>query len=199
MHHNHSYDYNESPNNTENCSESGTYSIPYRPEEVFAALKTVVPKINGFTIINISDSEMSLDIDVGMSLKSVGETIKISVLPSSAHDSMLSMISESTSAAIDWGKNAENLNSIVDALQKELINFKAVHNKNASTGSQQMVSVLCGSILFLLICIIICFNIMEYETPWYIWACILLMISAIAWNKLVDRKEKAKPKIKSGR
>lgn len=175
-------------NNTLNCSESGTYSVPYRPEKVFASLKTVVPKIDGFTVINVSDSEMSLDIDVGMSLKSCGETIRISVSASSAYDSILSIISESKFATIDWGKNAENQNKIVDVLQKNLINFKAVHNNAASTGNQLMVSVLYGTVLFLLVGIVISFHIMEYEIPGYIWAGIVLMIAVIIWNNLKNRK-----------
>ena len=181
-------DYDESTNNTVNCSENENYPVPYKPEVVFAALKNVVRQINGFNVENISDSEMSIAIDVGFSFKSNGENIYISVLSSSDHDSMLSIISESKSAVIDWGKNAENLNTIVDALHKELINFKAVHNESASTGNRSMISILCGSFLFLFVCILVTFKSMDYETPFFIYAGIILMISVILWNNLRDIK-----------
>lgn len=108
------------------CNENGTYSIPYTPEDVFAALKTILPKIQGFKVTDISDFGKSLNIKVGMSWKSWGETIKISVLPSSANDSMLSIMSKSNMGLIDYGKNIENVNSILEALQNELCNYKEV-------------------------------------------------------------------------
>lgn len=48
-------------------NENGTYSIPYRPEDVFQALKAVVPQIHRYKVKNITDFGLSMDVSVGLS------------------------------------------------------------------------------------------------------------------------------------
>lgn len=103
-------------------NEDGWYSIPYKPIDVYTALKNVIPQISGFNLSAANDFVLSLDISVGMSWKSWGETIRISVMQSSTYDSVLRIKSKSHMALVDWGKNKENISNILAALQMELAN-----------------------------------------------------------------------------
>lgn len=105
-------------------NEDGTYRIPYKPEDVFSALKNSISQIQGFKVRNINDFGLSMDISAGMSWKSWGETIQISILPSPVFDSILSIKSKSHYALADWGKNKENIYNILSELQAELKNSK---------------------------------------------------------------------------
>ena len=112
-------------------NEDGTYSIPYKPIDVHNALKNVIPQISGFNLNAVNDFGLSLDVSVGISWKSWGETIHISVIQSSTCDSILSIKSKSHMALVDWGKNKENINNILAALQMELANpyYESVQTK----------------------------------------------------------------------
>ncbi|MHC1748569.1 MAG: hypothetical protein AB9856_09335 [Cellulosilyticaceae bacterium] len=110
------------------AKEDGSYSIPYKPEDVFTALKNTVPKIKGFRVKSISEMGLAIDVSTKMTWKSIGEKINISVMPSQAKDSILNIKSKCIYGLNDWGKNKDNIDNILSALQSELqnSNYKGV-------------------------------------------------------------------------
>lgn len=102
------------------ANQDGSFAIPFKPNDVFSALKVAVPQINGFTVSNVLDMSLSMDIKTGMSLRSWGEAIQISVTPSADHNSILNIKSKSHLGTNDWGKNKQNVSKILEALQEEL-------------------------------------------------------------------------------
>ena len=105
-------------------NKNGTYSIPYKPADVYAALKVSLPKLEGFHIRSANDLGLSFDVSVGLSWRSWGESVQIFVLPSPVGDCMLKIQSKSRMGLIDWGKNQDNVNIILSGLQIELSDAK---------------------------------------------------------------------------
>ena len=109
-----------------NSSTSGEQIVEYSPDDTFSAL---IAALNASTHYSVKDSNKvsrTATVKTGVSWKSWGENLIITVSPAVNGFSAVSINSSSKYGAIDWGKNQENLSNVLNLLASELSRYKKI-------------------------------------------------------------------------
>ena len=109
-----------------NANASGSQIIEYTPDDTYSALINALNKSEHYTIKEANKLSRTAVVRTGVSWKSWGENLIISISPASDGFSSLSISSSSKYGLIDWGKNQENLSSILGLLSSELSKYQKV-------------------------------------------------------------------------
>ena len=118
-----------------NATESGKQIIEYAPDDTFAALVAALDRSGKFSIKDSTTATRTLHVKTGVSWKSWGENLLITVSPTTDGFSEISIGSTSKYALIDWGKNQENFNAIMGLLSAELQQYEKVSFSHGSPTS----------------------------------------------------------------
>lgn len=113
-----------------NADTSGKQIIEYAPNDTFAALISALENSSHYSIKESNASARTISVKTGVSWKSWGENLLITVSPSSNGLSEISITSSSKYGLIDWGKNQDNLNNILNLLAYELQQYRKIVSKN---------------------------------------------------------------------
>ncbi len=91
-------------------------------EQVLAAVKAVLTDAEALTIVSLDEAAGEIAADVDRSWKSFGERIYVSVESGTAGQTRLMLQSKSSfrPTLVDWGKNRENLEWLVQAVKERL-------------------------------------------------------------------------------
>jgi hypothetical protein len=79
-----------------------------------------VPRVKGMKVASSDESSGTIVATTGVSLRSWGEKIPIVVTESEPGKSMVSVASKSKMALVDWGKNKQNVERILEATDEVL-------------------------------------------------------------------------------
>lgn len=109
-----------------NSNANAKQVFEYSPDDTFSALKLALEKSSHYSIKESSASARTISISTGVSWKSWGENLLITVSPVSGGYSEVSISSSSKYGLVDWGKNQNNLNQIFTLLSAELQQFDKV-------------------------------------------------------------------------
>ena len=106
--------------------------LPYSPSDCFSALKRAAHKLSNnamynYRTENIDETLQRVTLKAGMSWRSFGENIAISVSPAPNGTSTVSITSTTrTGALVDFGKNNKNISEIMEVLSEQLKTCKKV-------------------------------------------------------------------------
>ena len=106
--------------------------LPYSPSDCFSALKRAAHKLSNnamynYRTENIDETLQRVTLKAGMSWRSFGENIAITVSPAPNGTSTISITSTTrTGALVDFGKNNKNISEIMEVLSEQLKTCKKV-------------------------------------------------------------------------
>ena len=106
--------------------------LPYSPSDCFLALKRAAHKLSNnamynYRTENIDETLQRVTLKAGMSWRSFGENIAITVSPAPNGTSTVSITSTTrTGALVDFGKNNKNISEIMEVLSEQLKTCKKV-------------------------------------------------------------------------
>lgn len=106
--------------------------LPYSPSDCFSALKRAAHKLSNnamynYRTENIDETLQRVTLKAGMSWRSFGENIAITVSPAPNGTSTVSITSTTrTGALVDFGKNNKNISEIMEVLSEQLKTCKKV-------------------------------------------------------------------------
>ena len=106
--------------------------LPYSPSDCFLALKRAAHKLSNNAMFNyrtesIDETLQRVTLRAGMSWRSFGENIAITVSPAPNGTSTISITSTTrTGALVDFGKNNKNISEIMEVLSEQLKTCKKV-------------------------------------------------------------------------
>lgn len=117
-----------------NANTSGKQLIEYTANDTYNALISALEKDSHFSVKDSNQIARTISIKTGVSWKSWGENLLITISPTTNNMAEISITSASKYGLVDWGKNQDNLNSILNILFHELINYDKVtlNNTNSS-------------------------------------------------------------------
>ncbi len=116
-----------------NTTSSAKQIVEYSPDDTFAALVAALNHSGRFSIKNATAASRTIQVKTGVSLKSWGENLLITVSPGLNGFSEISIGSSSKYGLIDWGKNQDNFNDIMKLLSIELEQYKKVSSSHESS------------------------------------------------------------------
>ncbi|MEZ4358061.1 MAG: hypothetical protein R2876_05480 [Eubacteriales bacterium] len=99
-----------------NANTSGRQVIEYTPDDTFRATVSALKKSNKFSINDSNSLSRTIKIKTGVSWKSWGENLLITISPTANGMSQIAITSASKYGLIDWGKNQDNLNNILNLI-----------------------------------------------------------------------------------
>lgn len=111
---------------------SVSHVLPYSPTDCFLALKRTAYRLSSTSMYNyktesIDETLQRITLKAGMSWRSFGENIAITVSPAPDGFSSVSIISTTrTGALVDLGKNNKNINEIMEVFSEQLKTCKKV-------------------------------------------------------------------------
>lgn len=112
-----------------NAKTSGQQIVEYTPDDTFSALLASLSASDHYTVKDSNKSARTILISTGISWKSWGETLNLTVSPANNGFSEVTLNSSSKFGVVDWGKNQENFNSILNLLATELQQYEKVEQK----------------------------------------------------------------------
>ncbi len=113
-----------------NTSSSGKQIVEYSPNDTYKALVSALNKDFHFTVKDTNSISRTILVKAGISWKSWGENLFITVSPVTNGIAEISITSTSEYGWIDWGKNQENINNVLKILSYELTSYKKVKPGN---------------------------------------------------------------------
>lgn len=116
-----------------NTNTSSKQLIEYQVGDTYNALISALEKNSHFSVKASNPTSRTIEIKTGISWKSWGENLLIILSPTADNMTELSIRSASKFALVDWGKNQDNLNSILKLLFEELKNYDKVMLNNATS------------------------------------------------------------------
>jgi len=117
-----------------NANTSGRQIYEYTPDDTFKAIIAAVGKSSKFSVEESNSLSRTISIKTGVSWKSWGENLLITVSPTANGMSEIAINSTSKYGLIDWGKNQDNLKNLLNMTSCELRNYnKVVQGNNAAT------------------------------------------------------------------
>ena len=103
-----------------NATASGKQIIEYSPDDTFAALVAALTRSERFSVKDAVSATRTIQVKTGVSWKSWGENLLITVSPTPDGFSEISIGSSSKYGLVDWGKNQDNFNDIMRLLSAEI-------------------------------------------------------------------------------
>lgn len=116
-----------------NANTSGRQIIEYAPDDTFKAAVSALEKSNKFSVKESNSLARTISIKTGVSWKSWGENLLITISPAANGMSEIAITSASKYGLIDWGKNQDNLNNILNLIYTELKNYNKIAQKSKFT------------------------------------------------------------------
>ena len=116
-----------------NANTAGHQVIEYSPDDTFSALLSALKASDRYTIKESNSSARTISVKTGVSWKSWGENLLLTISPSHNGTSELSITSSSKFGAADWGKNQENISDILNLLTSELQQYNKVSSQTVSS------------------------------------------------------------------
>ncbi len=117
-----------------NANTSGRQVVEYAPDDTFSALLSALSSSSHYTVKDSNKSARTMLVSSGVSWRSWGENLNLTISPTPEGFSELTINSSSKFGVADWGKNQENLNNIMNLLADELQQYKKVpQGKGASS------------------------------------------------------------------
>jgi hypothetical protein len=113
-----------------NTNSSGKQIVEYSPNDTYKALVSALNKDFHFTVKDTNSISRTILVKAGISWKSWGENLFITVSPVTTGMAEISITSTSEYGWIDWGKNQENINNVLKILSYELTSYKKVNPGN---------------------------------------------------------------------
>jgi len=103
----------------------GRFEFDYKKDDVFKALVKAIPTVNGMTISKADKESGHILVRTGVSWKSWGENIPISLMRASPKCTRVVIISTPKTGvlfggAFDLGKNRQNIEMIIETTSKIL-------------------------------------------------------------------------------
>lgn len=115
-----------------NADTSGKQIVEYSPDDTYSALIISLERSSHFIIKQTNQIARTVAIKTKVSWKSWGENLLITVSPALNGMAELSITSVSKYGLVDWGKNQDNINEIMNMLSCELQSkYRKVTNPNA--------------------------------------------------------------------
>lgn len=109
-----------------NANTSNHQIVEYTPDDTFSALLSALSASSHFKVKDSNKTARTILVSSGVSWKSWGENLNLTVSPAPGGFSELTINSSSKFGVADWGKNQENLNNIMNLLADELLQYKKV-------------------------------------------------------------------------
>lgn len=109
-----------------NASSTGKQIVEYAPDDTFAALISALNRSGKFSVKDSVAATRTVQVKTGVSWKSWGENLLITVSPAADGASEISISSSSKYGLVDWGKNQDNFNDIMNLLSVELQQYEKV-------------------------------------------------------------------------
>lgn len=109
-----------------NSNASNKRIIEYQVDDTYSALMSALEKDMHFSVKTSDPTSRTIAIKTGVSWKSWGENLLITLSPTAENMTELSITSTSKYGAIDWGKNQDNLSKILEILFEELKNYEKI-------------------------------------------------------------------------
>ena len=122
-----------------NSNTSAKQIIEYASDNTFKALLTALENSQQFNVKDSNVTAGTISISTGISMKSWGENLLLTISPTSNGFSELSISSMSKFGLADWGKNQDNIHLILTLLHAELAEYNKVTRPSA-TESDDVVS-----------------------------------------------------------
>ena len=101
-------------------TKEGKAEFSHPKAKVFAAVLEAVPKVKGMKVKSSDEASGQILVTTGVSFKSWGEKLPISVSESQPGKAVVSVASSSKMALVDWGKNKQNVERILAATDEVL-------------------------------------------------------------------------------
>lgn len=115
-----------------NADTSGKQIVEYTPDDTYSALIISLERSSHFIIKQTNQTARTVAIKTRVSWKSWGENLLITVSPALNGMAELSITSVSKYGLVDWGKNQDNINEIMNMLSCELQSkYRKVTTQNA--------------------------------------------------------------------
>lgn len=115
-----------------NESTAGVQIVEYAPDDTFSALIAALNASTHYSVKESNKTARTVMAKTGVSWKSWGENLMITVSPSANGFSEVSIKSSSKYGLVDWGKNQENFNDILNLLSAELLQYQKILPPKAS-------------------------------------------------------------------
>lgn len=109
---------------------TGAQIFEYTPDDTFSALLSSLAASEKYTVKDSNKSARTVFVSTGVSWKSWGENLTLTVSPTSNGFSEVAINSSSKFGVVDWGKNQENFNIILGLLATELQQYEKVGQKH---------------------------------------------------------------------
>lgn len=109
-----------------NSNASNKWIIEYQVDDTYSALMSALEKDMHFSVKTSDPTSRTIAIKTGVSWKSWGENLLITLSPTAENMTELSITSTSKYGAIDLGKNQDNLSKILEILFEELKNYDKI-------------------------------------------------------------------------
>lgn len=116
-----------------NANRSKKQIIEYKANDTYNALIRALEKGSPFFIKALDPTSRTIALETGISWRSWGENLLITVRPIADNKSELFISSTSKLGLIDWGKNQDNLNNVLKILFEELKNYDNAVLNNTDT------------------------------------------------------------------
>ncbi|WP_295761579.1 SHOCT domain-containing protein [uncultured Oscillibacter sp.] len=113
-----------------NATTSGKQIVEYSPDDTFAALMAALGRSDRFSIKDSTSATRTIQVKTGVSWKSWGENLLITVSPTPDGLSEISIGSSSKYGLVDWGKNQDNFNDIMRLLSVEIEQYEKVSSSH---------------------------------------------------------------------
>lgn len=113
-----------------NATTSGKQIVEYSPDDTFAALIAALGRSDRFSIKDSTSATRTIQVKTGVSWKSWGENLLITVSPTPDGFSEISISSSSKYGLVDWGKNQDNFNDIMRLLSMEIAQYEKVSSSH---------------------------------------------------------------------
>jgi hypothetical protein len=105
---------------------SGKQVLEYSPDDTFKAVISVLEESDEFFITESDHFSRTISFHSGVSWRSWGESLLITIAGTANGMSEISINSATMFGIIDWGKNKENLNIILNLTADELRNYHRI-------------------------------------------------------------------------
>ena len=115
-----------------NADISNKQFIEYQVNDTYDALIPALEKDRHFSVKASDPASRTIKIKTGVSWKSWGEELLITLSPTADNMTELSITSASKFGLVDWGKNQDNLHNILQILFEELKNYHKVKLNNTA-------------------------------------------------------------------
>lgn len=105
-----------------NSSERSKVVLAYLPDDTFQAASRALSISSKYKVKEVNKAARTLAITSGVSMKSWGENLLVTINPNTEGMSEVLISSSSKFGVVDWGKNQDNMREISGLIVKELEN-----------------------------------------------------------------------------